>query len=220
MDERYPSPARPEGDASAPLRRSRLGLVPADYAEKTMSSLLSLHQDLMAEKERTLDVTRRLMAAEQARAELEAYVEILEAELARRGGPNLGPVRAAPGASPARAAAALLRQIDLAPLGATRAPTPQRPPSDRPEPAPAPARAERSLPRDSSERVLSRPAPASPPDPPRPSRTYRPPVAAREVGVGAPSPEPPPPAPAGPTHRPEPQGSSGPEGPGEDWRQW
>lgn len=60
-------------------------MVPASYAEKAMSSLLRLHEDLVEEKERRIDLYRRLMEREQSLAEMRAYVKLLEGELARRG---------------------------------------------------------------------------------------------------------------------------------------
>ena len=63
----------------------RESLVPASYAEKAMSSLLRLHEDLVEEKEKRIDLYRRLMEREQSLAELRAYVKLLEGELARRG---------------------------------------------------------------------------------------------------------------------------------------
>ncbi|PZR16084.1 MAG: hypothetical protein DI536_07260 [Archangium gephyra] len=56
-------------------------LVPASYAEKTMASLMQLHGELMDEKERRVDLFRRLMEREQALAELKMYVKVLEARL-------------------------------------------------------------------------------------------------------------------------------------------
>lgn len=53
-------------------------LVPASYAEKTMASLMQLHGELMEEKERRVDLFRRLMEREQAVAELKMYVKVLE----------------------------------------------------------------------------------------------------------------------------------------------
>lgn len=69
-------------------------MVPVAYAEKTMSTLLRLHEDLVEEKERRIDLYRRLMDREQELAELRAYVRLLEAELARRG--DEGPSAVAP----------------------------------------------------------------------------------------------------------------------------
>jgi len=60
-------------------------MVPSSYAEKAMSSLLRLHEDLVEEKERRIDLYRRLMEREQSLAEMRAYVKLLEGELARRG---------------------------------------------------------------------------------------------------------------------------------------
>lgn len=53
-------------------------LVPASYAEKAMASLMQLHSELMDEKERRVELFRRLMEREQALAELRMYVKILE----------------------------------------------------------------------------------------------------------------------------------------------
>ncbi len=53
-------------------------LVPASYAEKAMASLMQLHSELMDEKERRVDLFRRLMEKEQALAELKMYVKLLE----------------------------------------------------------------------------------------------------------------------------------------------
>lgn len=57
-------------------------LVPASYAEKAMASLMQLHAELMDEKERRVDLFRRLMEREQALAELKMYVKVLEEKLA------------------------------------------------------------------------------------------------------------------------------------------
>jgi hypothetical protein len=56
--------------------------VPAGYAEKAMASLMQLHSELMEEKERRVDLFRRLMEREQALAELKMYVKVLEEKLA------------------------------------------------------------------------------------------------------------------------------------------
>ena len=53
-------------------------LVPASYAEKAMASLMQLHSELMDEKERRVELHRRLMEREQAIAELKMYVKLLE----------------------------------------------------------------------------------------------------------------------------------------------
>ncbi|MFL5318335.1 MAG: hypothetical protein ACJ790_01670, partial [Myxococcaceae bacterium] len=55
--------------------------VPASYAEKAMASLLQLHSELMEEKERRVDLYRRLMEKEQSIAELKMYVKLLEEKL-------------------------------------------------------------------------------------------------------------------------------------------
>ncbi|MCU0700226.1 MAG: hypothetical protein MUC96_27275 [Myxococcaceae bacterium] len=56
--------------------------VPAAYAEKAMASLMQLHGELMDEKERRVELYRRLMEREQALAELKMYVKILEEKVA------------------------------------------------------------------------------------------------------------------------------------------
>jgi len=64
--------------------------VPVSYAEKAMSSLLRLHDELVEEKERRIDLYRRLMDREQQLAEVRAYVQLLESELSRIGAaPNV-----------------------------------------------------------------------------------------------------------------------------------
>ncbi len=52
--------------------------VPTGYAEKAMASLMQLHSELMEEKEKRVDLFRRLMEKEQALAELKMYVKVLE----------------------------------------------------------------------------------------------------------------------------------------------
>jgi hypothetical protein len=59
-------------------------LVPASYAEKAMASLMQLHSELMDEKERRVDLFRRLMEREQSLAELQLYVKVLEERLAAK----------------------------------------------------------------------------------------------------------------------------------------
>lgn len=56
-------------------------LVPAAFAEKAMASLMQLHGELMDEKERRVDLFRKLMDREQALAELKMYVKVLEEKL-------------------------------------------------------------------------------------------------------------------------------------------
>lgn len=58
-------------------------LVPSSYAEKAMASLLQLHQEVLEEKERRVDLYRRLMEREQNLAELKMYVQLLEERVAR-----------------------------------------------------------------------------------------------------------------------------------------
>lgn len=56
-------------------------LVPASYAEKAMASLMQLHSELMDEKEKRVDLFRKLMEKEQALAELKMYVKMLEEKM-------------------------------------------------------------------------------------------------------------------------------------------
>lgn len=131
----------------------RRDTVPADYAEKTMSSLLALHADLMDEKESRIDLTRELMNQRQTYAELESYVRLLEVELARLGGPELLGVREASGQK--EAGRKVLEGIRAAapppprPSGQYRAPVPVVPRSEEAseprwveEPPPPPPRVE------------------------------------------------------------------------------
>lgn len=66
-------------------------LVPEGYAEKAMASLLQLHGELMEEKERRVELYRRLMEREQALAELRMYVRLLEERAAAAGVPPAPP---------------------------------------------------------------------------------------------------------------------------------
>jgi hypothetical protein len=59
-------------------------MVPQSYAEKAMASLMQLHSDLMEEKERRVDLYRRLMEKEQQLAELKMYVKLLEERSGQR----------------------------------------------------------------------------------------------------------------------------------------
>ena len=55
--------------------------VPQSYAEKAMASLMQLHNELMDEKERRVELYRKLQEREQAFAELKLYVQSLEERL-------------------------------------------------------------------------------------------------------------------------------------------
>src|SRR5688572_14938482 len=94
-----------------------LQAVPIEYAEKAMASLMSLHSELMEEKERRVDLYRRLMEKEQAVAELKMYVKMLEEKLGR---PRtaVGPAPPAPVAVPAP------RMVRVAPPPPPAAPAP------------------------------------------------------------------------------------------------
>lgn len=65
-------------------RAAETGVVPAGYAEKAMATLLQLHTEIMDEKERRVDLYRRLMEKEQSVAELKMYVKLLEERLGQR----------------------------------------------------------------------------------------------------------------------------------------
>jgi hypothetical protein len=56
-------------------------MVPGDFAEKAMASLMQLHTELMDEKERRVELYRKLMEREQTVAELRMYVRLLEEKL-------------------------------------------------------------------------------------------------------------------------------------------
>jgi hypothetical protein len=66
--------------------RSDVSPVPVAYAEKTMASLLQLHSELMEEKERRVELYRRLMEKDEALAELRYQVKILEDRVRRAEG--------------------------------------------------------------------------------------------------------------------------------------
>jgi hypothetical protein len=53
-------------------------MIPGDFAEKAMASLMQMHSELMDEKERRVELYRKLMEREQALAELRMYVKLLE----------------------------------------------------------------------------------------------------------------------------------------------
>lgn len=89
--------------------------MPVAYAEKTMHSLLRLHEDLMEEKERRIDLYRRLMDREQELAELRAYVRLLEGEMKRVEAPQPDP--AAPQAPPQAPPAARPQEAAQEPRG-------------------------------------------------------------------------------------------------------
>jgi hypothetical protein len=100
------------------------GLVPVGYAEKAMASLMQLHSEVLEEKERRVDLHRRLMEKEQALAELKWYVKMLEEKLEKQ--------------APAAAAVAPLRvaePVPAAPIPITRAAVPKPPVVARQAPA-------------------------------------------------------------------------------------
>lgn len=95
-------------------------LVPQGYAEKAMASLMQLHTELMEEKERRVDLYRRVMEKEQVIAELRMYVKLLEEKLAR---PQPDPE---PVAVPVPSASLGARAVE--PRPAATAPAPAAPP--------------------------------------------------------------------------------------------
>lgn len=121
--------------------------VPQGYAEKAMASLMQLHTELMDEKERRVELYRRLMEREQSLAELRSYTKALEEKLAalappKEPAPPPAPAKATPPPplrvatrvepAPARSYASVAPRI---------APVEPRPPAVAPvAPRPAPAR--------------------------------------------------------------------------------
>ena len=103
-------------------------LVPASYAEKAMASLMQLHSELMDEKEKRVDLFRRLMEREQALAELKMYVKMLEEKVSDASLSVATSQRAAPVvAPPPPVAPPPSRQMRPAPV------PPQMPPRSRVE---------------------------------------------------------------------------------------
>lgn len=107
-------------------------LVPASYAEKAMASLMQLHSELMDEKEKRVDLFRRLMEKEQALAELKMYVKMLEEKMA----PAV-PVVAAPAPRP----------IVMTPVEPPAPPAPILRPEQPPRTPPVPPRLHLNRPR-------------------------------------------------------------------------
>ncbi len=126
-------------------------MVPAGYAEKAMASLMQLHSELMDEKERRVDLYRRLMDREQALAELRMYVKLLEEKLGK-GSPVATPTgaRTPPRPPPGPVERPLWRaeRVDAAAEATVEAPLP----------APIPI-----------ERATRSAAPPKPPQPPKAS---------------------------------------------------
>lgn len=100
-------------------------MVPASYAEKTMASLMQLHTELMDEKERRVDLYRRLMEKEQSLAELKMYVKLLEEKVSH------AEVQTRPAAAPPPPAPSPAAMDNVTPLRAAR---------EKPLPPPAPRR--------------------------------------------------------------------------------
>jgi hypothetical protein len=77
--------------------RRQVAAVPEGYAEKAMASLMQLHAELMEEKERRVELYRRLLDREQQLAELRMYVGMLEERA--RGAEGSPPLPVAPAAA-------------------------------------------------------------------------------------------------------------------------
>jgi hypothetical protein len=73
----------------------RVAVVPEGYAQRAMATLMQLHNELMEEKERRVDLYRQLMDKEQAIAELKMYVRLLEEKVEAKPPARLRPVRSA-----------------------------------------------------------------------------------------------------------------------------
>ncbi len=95
-------------------------MVPVGYAEKSMASLMQLHSELMNEKERRVDLYRRLMDKEQALAEMRMYVRLLEEKLAKQ-------TAVAPGAKSSPPTSESPRGPSRSASGQTKPPQPPRP---------------------------------------------------------------------------------------------
>jgi hypothetical protein len=101
---------------------SSASLVPLGYAEKSMASLMQLHSELMNEKERRVDLYRRLMDKEQALAELKMYVALLEEKIAKQKDPGASAIGSRPAANP---------MANPPVAGTRRPPPPPQPPMAR-----------------------------------------------------------------------------------------
>ncbi|MBK7863266.1 MAG: hypothetical protein IPJ65_32610 [Archangiaceae bacterium] len=94
-------------------------MVPVDFAEKAMASVMQLHSELMDEKERRVELYRKLMEREQTVAELRMYVKLLEEKLH----PKSEPLAADPRPEALRAAAVAIGvELPSAPSPHVRAP--------------------------------------------------------------------------------------------------
>ncbi len=110
------------------------GLVPSGFAEKAMASLMQMHGELMEEKERRVELHRRLMEREQALAEMRMYVQLLEDRLHASTQPAPAPASAPEPIAPV-----------AAPVEASKAPVPEAAPAPRaPAQAPRPPQASRA----------------------------------------------------------------------------
>jgi hypothetical protein len=95
-------------------------MVPGEFAEKAMASLMQMHSELMDEKERRVELFRKLMEREQTVAELRMYVKLLEERLAPAQAPERPlerpePVPLAPRAMPEAPVSAHVRAPAVAP---------------------------------------------------------------------------------------------------------
>lgn len=118
---------------------NQTALVPSGYAEKAMASLMQLHTELMEEKERRVDLYRRLMEKDQALAELRMYVKMLEEKAGAKKEPTPPPEAPAPvaTASPHKVEPAVVRISPSPRMPLVQAMPPILP---RPMPPPVPRR--------------------------------------------------------------------------------
>jgi len=86
----------PHGDRRTTALTTPSPAVPMYYAERSMATIMRLHDELMTEKERCIDLQRRLMSKEQAYAEIEYYARLLEAKIEGRLPEVPRPARLAP----------------------------------------------------------------------------------------------------------------------------
>ena len=94
-------------------------MIPGDFAEKAMASLMQMHSELMDEKERRVELYRKLMEREQALAELRMYVKLLEEKVQK-------PAERAPAEPKSRVeeSVAMTYEVPMIPSPATTPSTP------------------------------------------------------------------------------------------------
>jgi hypothetical protein len=133
-------------------------MVPGEFAEKAMASLMSMHTELMDEKERRVELYRKLMEREQTVAELRMYIRLLEEKLEPKPEP-VAPVRSIPVDRP-QPVAAPVRQVHVSA-------TPVEP---QPQVYPQPYPQQSPMPQPVSVSAYTREPNVAPPLPPRVAR--------------------------------------------------